>query len=535
MLTGVILVPPAATQHNSSLLDLVSNGAGSVGTEATSVSVARDDGITPFPELSDRQATATEKQRTEEQTGEHTLEAEEKKMENQPLTREDTAALQSGSALNASATQEIQRMKYMILTKREIKRTKKTVFSDDKVLVGNKVAEGHSNFIMAYNMLTGIRVAVSRCSGIMKPLKEQDFKATKKLTFDITGNELTPSSKYDFKFKDYSPNVFRELRELFGLDPADYLVSLTAKYILSERNSPGKSGSFLYYSRDYRFIIKTIHRSEHKTLRRMLRSYHQHVKNNPNTLVSQFYGLHRVKMPISFNNQRRKVYFIVMNNLFPPNKEIHRTYDLKGSLWKRETVEDPEKKPVLKDINWLNKHEHLSLGPLKKENFLKQLETDVEFLKKANIMDYSLLVGIHDMAIGTVNNKSFSMFCPKDASNREAIRSTAPVPVNELEFLGNINSNETARVRAPSFSERFYFNSYENGFRSTDEDNIATNEIYYLGIIDCLTNYSCVKRIETFIKGFYQNRQEISAVPAVEYGNRFLDFIKKRAFKEKQE
>lgn len=43
---------------------------------------------------------------------------------------------------------------------------------------------------------------------------------------DRTGDELTPGAKYDFKFKDYAPWVFRHLREQFGIDPADYLVSI---------------------------------------------------------------------------------------------------------------------------------------------------------------------------------------------------------------------------------------------------------------------------------------------------------------------
>lgn len=166
-----------------------------------------------------------------------------------------------------SATMEIERMRNSILLKRENKKRQKTVLDDDKVLVGNKVGEGHVNYVIAYNMLTGIRVAVSRCSGIMQPITDQDFRSSKKLVFDVSGNELTPSSKYDFKFKDYCPTVFRELRMFFGLDPADYLVSLTSKYILSELNSPGKSGSFFYFSRDYRFIIKTIHPAEHRHLR----------------------------------------------------------------------------------------------------------------------------------------------------------------------------------------------------------------------------------------------------------------------------
>lgn len=39
-----------------------------------------------------------------------------------------------------------------------------------------------------------------------------------------TGTEMTPSSKYDFKFKDYAPWVFRDIREIFHIDPAEYLV-----------------------------------------------------------------------------------------------------------------------------------------------------------------------------------------------------------------------------------------------------------------------------------------------------------------------
>ena len=85
---------------------------------------------------------------------------------------------------------------------------------------------------------------------------------------------MTPSSKYDFKFKDYAPWVFRSLREHSGLDAADYLVSLTGRYVLSELGTPGKSGSFFYFSQDYRFIIKTISHTEHKFFRGILREYH---------------------------------------------------------------------------------------------------------------------------------------------------------------------------------------------------------------------------------------------------------------------
>ena len=76
-----------------------------------------------------------------------------------------------------------------------------------------------------YDMLTGIRNAVSRCvAKPYRPLEKADFRARHKITFDILGNELTPSSKYEFKFKDYAPWVFRYIREHFNIEAADYLV-----------------------------------------------------------------------------------------------------------------------------------------------------------------------------------------------------------------------------------------------------------------------------------------------------------------------
>ncbi|KAF5357119.1 hypothetical protein D9756_006799 [Leucocoprinus leucothites] len=270
----------------------------------------------------------------------------------------------------------------------------KDEMDDTKPLVGNLIGEDHVNYVLMYNMLTGIRIGVSRCQAkIKRPLTEEDFIARHKYSFDIVGNELTPSAKYDFKFKDYAPWVFRTLREdIFRLDPADYLLSLTAKYILSELGSPGKSGSFFYFSRDYRFIIKTIRHSEHKFLLSTLKQYYDHVKNNPHTLLSRFYGLHRVKLP-----RGKKIHFVIMNNLFPPHKDIHETYDLKGSTVGREYPEaKAEKNP--------RAGKTLELGPEKRALLAEQLRRDTEYLKSVDVMDYSLLVGVHSMKRGNREN-----------------------------------------------------------------------------------------------------------------------------------
>lgn len=390
------------------------------------------------------------------------------------------------------------------------KKKRKDDIDEDKVLVGTKVDENHANWTTAYNMLTGIRVSVSRTNAKLdRPLTDADFEAKQKSTFDIAGNELVPSAKYDFKFKDYAPWVFRHLRALFRLDPADYLMSLTGKYILSELGSPGKSGSFFYFSRDYKYIIKTIHHGEHKFLRRILKEYYNHVADNPNTLLSQFYGLHRVKMPYG-----KKIHFVVMNNLFPPHRDIHQTFDLKGSTVGRDYKEEElEKNPraTLKDLNWLRRKRHLELGLAKKRLFLEQLSRDVRLMQKLKIMDYSLLIGVHDLKKGNEENlrdKTLQVFNPggregpsdetdphqilmrtpsklesarKARELRQMIHAERPVPMGQT---SNRMPEELEEGNRPGG----IFYSDDGGLRATHEDNTAGEEVYYLGVIDCLTH-----------------------------------------------
>ncbi|KAB8258198.1 hypothetical protein BDV32DRAFT_72957 [Aspergillus pseudonomiae] len=444
----------------------------------------------------------------------------------------------------ANPDEDAARWAEAIKQRRASKRRRRDDDDDDRVIVGTKVDQNHVNWVTAYNMLTGIRFTVSRINAKMdRELTPADFEAKHKFSFDITGNELTPSAKYDFKFKDYAPWVFRHLRTKFRIDPADYLMSLTSKYILSELGSPGKSGSFFYFSRDYKYIIKTIHHSEHKLLRKILPEYYKHVEQNPNTLISQFYGLHRVKMAYG-----RKIHFVVMNNLFPPHRDIHQTFDLKGSTIGRDLrEEDLEKNPraTLKDLNWVRRERHLECGPSKREFFLAQLERDVELLKRLKIMDYSLLVGIHDLERGNeekLRDKTLQVFQPGGDREEEAnpnmlmrtpsklenerkarelrmsLKRERPVPLDKA----------TAKMPEEILDERKFhvFYSDDGGFRATHENGQPGEEIYYLGIIDCLTHYGTVKRLEHFFKGLSHDRHQISPVPPEGYGDRFVKFIK---------
>ena len=436
----------------------------------------------------------------------HTPATPSARRESLSLARRTTRSIHSDMYLDEIPQDgDVARWTETIRQKRASRRRRKEEEEDDRVMVGTKVDMHHVNWVTAYNMLTGIRFTVSRTNAKLdRELTDQDFTARYKFSFDITGNELTPSARYDFKFKDYAPWVFRRLRAKFKLDPGDYLMSLTSKYILSELGSPGKSGSFFYFSRDYKYIIKTIHHAEHKLLRKILHEYYAHVEQNPNTLISQFYGLHRVKIPYG-----RKIHFVVMNNLFPPHRDIHQTFDLKGSTLGRNFKEDDlERNPraTLKDLNWLRRNYHLEFGPAKKSIFVKQMERDVALLQKLNIMDYSLLVGIHDLGKGNEENlrdKTLQIFHPggersqdphanmlmrtpsklenarKARELRQIIKREKPVPMDK----------STSKMPDEMLEEKksFIFYSDDGGFRATHEDGQPGEEIYYLGIIDCLT------------------------------------------------
>ncbi|OLL22219.1 Phosphatidylinositol 4-phosphate 5-kinase its3, partial [Neolecta irregularis DAH-3] len=427
---------------------------------------------------------------------------------------------------------ETAKLAEFIRQRRAARRKRREDHDDDLVLVGTKVGEDHQNYVTAYNMLTGIRVSVSRTNAKLdRELTDADFYARHKYSFDISGNELTPSAKYDFKFKDYAPWVFRHLRAQFGLDPADYLVSLTSKYILSELGSPGKSGSFFYFSRDYRYIIKTIHHSEHKFLRKILHRYFQHIINHPNTLISQFYGLHRVKMPFG-----RKIHFVIMNNLFPPHNDIHQTFDLKGSLIGRDMKEDVSRdnpRATLKDLNWIRRDMHLHFGPTKRDLFLQQVRADVQLLEELRIMDYSLLVGIHDLQRGNKDNirdSTLSVYNVGDGVARVPSKRGDRTSMKELRKIIDSMSpvslgNPRELLEASPEQKKCIFYQDGGGFKATNRDDSAGDVIYYLGIIDCLTQYGVVKRLEHFWKGLSQEKEKISAVPPNNYGERFFSFI----------
>nr|KAF6497036.1 phosphatidylinositol-5-phosphate 4-kinase type 2 gamma [Rousettus aegyptiacus] len=207
-------------------------------------------------------------------------------------------------------------------------KTKKKHFVQQKV----KVFRAADPLVGVF--LWGVAHSINELSQVPPPvmLLPDDFKASSKIKVNnhLFHRENLPSH---FKFKEYCPQVFRNLRDRFGIDDQDYLVSLTRS---PPSESEGSDGRFLI-SYDRTLVIKEVSSEDIADMHSNLSNYHQYiVKCHGSTLLPQFLGMYRV----SVDNEDS--YMLVMRNMFSHRLPVHRKYDLKGSLVSRE-ASDKEK------------------------------------------------------------------------------------------------------------------------------------------------------------------------------------------------
>lgn len=274
-------------------------------------------------------------------------------------------------------------------------RKKKKLYSTN---FKGKVIDGlHELYTLTAGMMLGIRYSVGMSLKNNSKIEAKDFSYVEKITFPPRGNSIgpfiTPPHKlaHTFKFKSYSPKVFRKLRDFFCVEPAAYMQSVCGDYNFIEFISNSKSGQFFFYSHDGQYMLKTQTKEENKFMKRILPHYYKFVTKNQNSLLVRILGMYRLKM----YHLRRKVHFVIMSSVFKTPAQINTIYDLKGSLYGR-TASEKERASggVLKDNDLINDGCKLHLGP-KKADFIAQIERDAMFLSEMHIMDYSLLVGIH--------------------------------------------------------------------------------------------------------------------------------------------
>jgi len=365
----------------------------------------------------------------------------------------------------------------------------------------------HEQWELVWHIMCGISQSVRTAEEqILCGDVESFFEAQERYSFPPVPakDSVIPGAETNWTFIDVAPVIFKMIRERFHVSASDYLSSLGTEYFLGNlllgnlrtlrtMTSTGRSGSIFFVSSDNRYYIKTIPEEEDLTFCRILKDYYNHVKDNPNTLITRFYGLHRIR-----EGNGPWMSFVIMENLFRDSPlNIHEIYDLKGSTVNRhvKVKEGGDKSSVaMKDNNF---HHELLIGYAARAVFLQQLEQDIRWMENRNICDYSLLVGIHFRSGG-------------DTLSDSHWESTPTLD----EFIAGLGEDSSA-VESQNLFKRF-----QNGILSSDR-----SAVYFIGIIDVLTEYNLKKRGEHFAKSLLHGSSLISAVPPAKYRRRYQKYV----------
>lgn len=185
----------------------------------------------------------------------------------------------------------------------------------------------------------------------------------------------------------------------------------------------------------------------------MLRNYHEYLtEKNTDSMISRVFGLHKVIFYRKRGKTSQKIYFCVMNNVFQTTKKIDLRYDLKGSTYGRQTVKDKsgiivDRSVALKDLDFLQKKDIFKVGHENREKIVNILRQDAQFFADNNIIDYSLLVGIHN------RSEHPSTFM----SRRESFGDEIGTPVGEdASPLNTLNALDNQSTSSLADQFRFY-------------------------------------------------------------------------------
>ena len=329
----------------------------------------------------------------------------------------------------------------------------------------------------------GISISISSlASKAERDLLMKDFMMVETVPFPKTGSQTTPAHRYDeFKFKTYAPIAFRHFRALFGIKTDDYLLSVgSTQNHLIELTNPGASGSVFYLTHDDQFIIKTVQPKEAEFLLKLLPQYYMNLRQNPRTLLPKFFGQY------CYICGGKNIRLIIMNNLLPSTIKMHQKYDLKGSTYKRKASNHERSKPspTFKDLDFLEQHkEGLTLEPAIYEELIKTIASDLRVLESFKIMDFSLLVGIHNLDLA------------KDSS--------PPIEPMNIEKLKETDSWGAIPAK----------------------NSKGENLLLFMGIIDILQSYRLKKKLEHTLKSMIHDGDSISVHKPSYYCKRFYEFM----------
>ncbi|XP_043576943.1 phosphatidylinositol 4-phosphate 5-kinase type-1 gamma-like isoform X2 [Chiloscyllium plagiosum] len=342
----------------------------------------------------------------------------------------------------------------------------------------------------------------------------QDFYVVESIFFPSEGSNLTPAHHFpDFRFKTYAPVAFRYFRELFGIRPDDYLYSLCNEPLI-ELSNPGASGSLFYVTSDDEFIIKTVVNKEAEFLQKLLPGYYMNLNQNPRTLLPKFYGLYCVQ------SGGKNIRVAVMNNVLPRVVKMHLKYDLKGSTYKRRASKKEREKcrPTFKDLDFMQDFsDGLLLDADMNSALIKTLQRDCLVLESFKIMDYSLLLGVHNLDQAERERQAEGLLSTSDEKRpiaQKALYSTAMESIQGGTSRGESIDTDDTMGGIPAINGK------------------GERLLLYIGIIDILQSYRLIKKLEHTWKALVHDGDTVSVHRPNFYAERFYKFMSNTVFRK---
>ncbi|XP_043503768.1 phosphatidylinositol 4-phosphate 5-kinase type-1 gamma-like isoform X4 [Polistes fuscatus] len=381
-----------------------------------------------------------------------------------------------------------------------------------------------------------------------RDLLMQDFMTVETTNFPSEGSNHTPAHHFsEFKFKNYAPIAFRYFRDLFGIQPDDFLMSMCSAP-LRELSNPGASGSIFYLTEDDEFIIKTVQHKEGEFLQTLLPGYYMNLNQNPRTLLPKFFGLY------CYRCNSKNVRLVAMNNLLPSAVKLHQKYDLKGSTYKRKASKSERSKssPTYKDLDFMEHHpEGIFLEADTYNALVKTIQRDCRVLESFKIMDYSLLVGIHnlDQAAREKTEQRISASADDEVGEMTGEGGAFNQAERERDREDRIGATALNRSRSINRQRLVAHSTAMESIQAEsepidEEDDVpspggiparnARGErlLLFLGIIDILQSYRLKKKLEHTWKSMIHDGDTVSVHRPGFYAQRFQDFMAKTVFKK---
>uniref|UniRef100_A0A0P4ZSY0 Phosphatidylinositol 4-phosphate 5-kinase type-1 beta n=1 Tax=Daphnia magna TaxID=35525 RepID=A0A0P4ZSY0_9CRUS len=421
----------------------------------------------------------------------------------------------------------------------------------EKKLGHRRVGEGGEvtyKKIHTSQIMGSIQLGISHAVGGLasKPERDllmQDFMTIETTNFYSQGSQLTPAHHYsDFRFKSFAPIAFRYFRDLFGIQPDDFLLSLCNEP-LRELTNPGASGSIFYLSADDEFIIKTVQHKEGEFLMKLLLGYYMNLNQNPRTLLPKFFGLY------CYICNSKNVRMVVMNNLLPSSIKLHEKYDLKGSTYKRKASKSERSKtvPTFKDLDFLELHpDGIMLEADTYNALIKTIQRDCRVLESFKIMDYSLLVAIHNLDLAAkeeAERRRNNSIGDEDSGEENgavagtssgATGSTQPPPlvrsrsINRQKLVAHSTALESIQAESEPIDEEDDVPPGGIPARNAKGERL----LIFLGIIDILQSYRLKKKLEHTLKAMIHDGDTVSVHRPGFYSQRFQNFMAKQVFRK---